>query len=43
MGVSATQDDLIGIVTKSRTDVEYEYGVPYFDDDLKYYENEVAT
>ncbi|MDR1620216.1 MAG: HAMP domain-containing histidine kinase [Clostridiales bacterium] len=42
MVVSATQNDLIEIVTESRTDIEYEYGVLDFDDDLKYYENGVS-
>jgi signal transduction histidine kinase len=42
MVISATQDDLVNIVTESRTDIEYEYGVLDFDDDLKYYENGVS-
>ncbi|MDR2356230.1 MAG: HAMP domain-containing histidine kinase [Clostridiales Family XIII bacterium] len=42
MAVSATKNDLIEIVTESRTDIEYEYGVLDFDDSLKYYENGVS-
>ncbi|MDR2493115.1 MAG: HAMP domain-containing histidine kinase [Coriobacteriales bacterium] len=42
LAINATQDDLVRLVTESRTDIEYEYGVLDFDDDLKFYENGVS-
>jgi signal transduction histidine kinase len=40
--MNATQNELMMTVENSRGDVEYEYGVLDFDDDLKYFDNGVS-
>jgi signal transduction histidine kinase len=39
---NATQDELMATVEQSRADIEYEYGVLDFDDDLKFFDNGVS-
>ena len=39
---TATKNDLMATVEKSRSDIEYEYGILDFDDDLKYFSNGVS-
>jgi signal transduction histidine kinase len=40
--VSSTKNDLMKTVEESRSDIEYEYGVLDFDDDIQYFNNGVS-